>query len=210
MSREERRERGRSERKRVPRRALGGFVPAADRPDPLDLVAEQNSWRLPTIVPMRWGRMAQSPFGWLRGSPVVMTADLAGTPTTSLTVQLCGDAHLLNFGLYAAPDRRQVFDLNDFDETLAGPFEWDVKRLAASAVVAAGTAGFPDDIATRAATAVAASYRTRMAAYAKTPALDVWYETVCYDRKTGKPRRETLKTLGLDWLARDLWGRGKK
>jgi uncharacterized protein (DUF2252 family) len=195
MSREERRERGRSERKRVPRRALGGFVPAADRPDPLDLVAVQNRWRLPTIVPMRWGRMAQSPFGWLRGSPVVMTADLAGTPTTSLTVQLCGDAHLLNFGLYAAPDRRQVFDLNDFDETLAGPFEWDVKRLAASAVVAAGTAGFDDDVARRAAGAVATSYRTRMADYAVMSVLDVWYETIDVDEAVAAVRPERRRTL---------------
>ena len=151
MSRDERRERGKAERKRVPRRELAGFVTPPDRPDPLALVEDQNRSRLPEIVPVRWGRMAQSPFGWLRGSPVVMTADLAGAPATSLTVQLCGDAHLLNFGLFAAPDRRQVFDVNDFDETLAGPFEWDVKRLATSAVVAAATAGFPDDVADRAA-----------------------------------------------------------
>ena len=195
MSRDERRERGRAERKRVPRRAQGGFVPRPDRPDPLDLVAEQNRSRLADIVPVRWGRMAQSPFGWLRGSPVVMTADLAGAPATSLTVQLCGDAHLLNFGLFAAPDRRQVFDLNDFDETLAGPFEWDVKRLAASAVVAAGTAGFPDDVAIRAANAVAASYRTRMAAYAETPALDVWYETIDVDEAVATVRPEHPETI---------------
>jgi uncharacterized protein (DUF2252 family) len=195
MTREERRARGRAERKRVPRRAHAGFLPDAERPDPLDLVAEQNRSRLPAIVPMRWGRMEQSPFGWLRGSPVVMTADLAATPTTSLTVQLCGDAHLLNFGLYAAPDRRQVFDLNDFDETLAGPFEWDVKRLAASAVVAADTAGFPDDVARRAAAAVAAAYRARMAGYAVMPVLDVWYETIDVDEALATVRPERRRTL---------------
>ena len=195
MRRDERRARGRAGRKRVPRRAHAGFVPRPDRPDPLALVAEQNRSRLPDIVPVRWGRMAQSPFGWLRGSPVVMTHDLAGLPATSLTVQLCGDAHLLNFGLFAAPDRRQVFDLNDFDETLSGPFEWDVKRLAASAVVAAANARFPDDVAARAAAAAAASYRTRMAVYADMPALDVWYETVDVDEAVAAVRPEHRETL---------------
>ncbi len=195
MSRDERRERGRAERKRVPRRALAGLATPPDRPDPLALVVEQNRSRLADIVPVRWGRMAQSPFGWLRGSPVVMTADLACAPATSLTVQLCGDAHVLNFGLFGAPDRRQVFDLNDFDETLAGPFEWDVKRLATSAVVAAATAGFPDDVADRAAAAAAASYRARMAEYADTPALDLWYETIDVDEAVATVRPERPGTL---------------
>ena len=195
MSRDERRERGKAERKRVPRRELAGFVTPPDRPDPLALVEDQNRSRLPEIVPVRWGRMAQSPFGWLRGSPVVMTADLAGAPATSLTVQLCGDAHLLNFGLFAAPDRRQVFDVNDFDETLAGPFEWDVKRLATSAVVAAATAGFPDDVADRAAEAAAASYRARMGEYAETSALDLWYDRIDVDEAVAAVRPERPRTL---------------
>ncbi|HKY66595.1 MAG TPA: DUF2252 domain-containing protein, partial [Acidimicrobiales bacterium] len=181
--------------KAVPRRAHAGFGPPADRPDPLALVDRQNATRLAEIVPVRWGRMAQSPFGWLRGSPVVMTADLAGTPTTDLTVQLCGDAHLLNFGLYGAPDRRQVFDVNDFDETLAGPFEWDVKRLAASAVVAARTAGFADDVAARAARAAVTSYRTHMAGYARERVLDVWYEVIDVDEAEATVRPERPATL---------------
>ena len=195
MTPDERRERGRAERKRVPRRAHAQLPGPDARVDPLALVAEQNRTRLPQIVPVRWGRMAQSPFGWLRGSPVVMTADLAGTPTTSITVQLCGDAHLLNFGLYGAPDRRQVFDLNDFDETLAGPFEWDVKRLAASAVVAARTAGFRAGVAKRAAREAASSYRTHMARFAAQRALEVWYDVIDVDRVIATVRPEHVKTL---------------
>jgi uncharacterized protein (DUF2252 family) len=195
VNRDEHRQRGRAERKRLPRRSHAGFLAPPDRPDPLVLVDQQNRTRLPTIVPVRWGRMAQSPFGWLRGSPVVMAADLAGTPTTSLDVQLCGDAHLLNFGLYGAPDRRQVFDVNDFDETLEGPFEWDVKRLAASAVVAARTVGLPDQVGARAARAAAAGYRTHMARFAAVPAIDVWYDVIDVDEVLAVVRPERARTL---------------
>jgi uncharacterized protein (DUF2252 family) len=194
-SRRERRERGREERKRVPRRSHAGFTAPADRPDPLALVARQNETRLPAIVPVRWGRMAHSTFGWLRGSPVVMTHDLASTPTTSLTVQLCGDAHLLNFGLYGGSAHAQVFDINDFDETLPGPFEWDVKRLAASAAVAAETAGFPAEIGDRAVRAAVTSYRERMAAYAAASVLDVWYERIDTDDALAIIRPEHTGTL---------------
>jgi uncharacterized protein (DUF2252 family) len=196
MTRAERRERGRAERKRVPRRSHAGFTPAPDRTDPLALVDQQNRSRLPDIVPVRWGRMAQSVFGWLRGSPVVMTSDLASTPTTSLAAQLCGDAHLLNFGLYGGSAHNQVFDVSDFDETLPGPFEWDVKRLAASAVVASATAAFPPGVARRAALTVARSYRERMARYASSPVLDVWYDCIDVDEAlaTVRPvRRSTLE-----------------
>ncbi len=195
MTREERHERGRAERKLVPRRSHAGFTPAGDRPDPLALVDEQNHSRLPEFVPVRWGRMAESPFGWLRGSPVVMTADLASTPTTSLTVQLCGDAHLLNFGLYGGSVHDQVFDINDFDETHSGPFEWDVKRLAASVVVAAATAGFAPDVAGRAVLAAVRSYRERMAGYAEAPVLDVWYEYIDVDEVLATVRPEKRSTL---------------
>ncbi len=195
MTIEERRERGRAERKRVPRRSHAGFGPPPDRPDPLALVEQQNGSRLPDIVPVRWGRMAHSVFGWLRGSPVVMTHDLASTPTTSLTVQLCGDAHLLNFGLYGGSAHAQVFDINDFDETLPGPFEWDVKRLVASAVVAAATAGFPSKTADRAARAAVRSYRERMAVYAASSVLDVWYERIDTDEVLATVRPERRRTL---------------
>jgi uncharacterized protein (DUF2252 family) len=195
VTRHERWARGRAERKLVPRRSHAAFTPSTDRSDPLALVEEQNSSRLADYVPVRWGRLAESPFGWLRGSPVVMTADLASTPTTSLTVQLCGDAHVLNFGLYGGSAHDQVFDINDFDETLPGPFEWDVKRLAASAVVAAATAGFAPEVATRAALAAVRSYRERMAGYANAPVLDVWYERIEVDEVLATVRPERRSTL---------------
>lgn len=193
--RAERRERGRAERKRVPRRSHAGFVPPPDRPDPLTLIEHQNRSRLPGIVPVRWGRMTHSVFGWLRGSPVVMAHDLASTPTTSLTVQLCGDAHLLNFGLYGGSAHAQVFDINDFDETLPGPFEWDVKRLTASAIVAAETAGFPAEIGDRAVRAAVRTYRERMAAYAAASVIDVWYERIDVDDALAIIRPERSRTL---------------
>ncbi len=123
---------GRELRKRVPRSSHAAWLPAADRPDPIGLLEEQDRSRLAQFVPIRYTRMVASPFGFLRGSAVVMAEDLAATPITGLQVQVCGDAHLSNFGIYATPERNQVFDVNDFDETLPGPWEWDVKRLAAS------------------------------------------------------------------------------
>ena len=190
-----RREHGRLERKRVPRRAHGSFSAGSGRADPLHLVDAQNRSRLPDIVPVRWGRMARSVFGWLRGSPVVMAHDLASTPTTSLTVQLCGDAHLLNFGLYGGSAHEQVFDINDFDETHPGPFEWDVKRLAASAVVAGGDAGFAPGVGVRAAQAAARAYRERMAGYATSSVRDVWYERIDVDEVLATIRPERRSTL---------------
>ncbi|MFC5805250.1 DUF2252 domain-containing protein [Streptomyces formicae] len=173
--------RGRSVRKQVPRSSLGSWIPGADRPDPLDILEEQARSRVPELVPIRYGRMAASPFAYLRGAPAVMAADLAPQPTTGLTVQLCGDAHLLNFGVFASPERTLLFDLNDFDETLPGPFEWDVQRLAASVAVAARDNGQPDEKARRAAQAAAESYRTTMARLAGLGELDVWYERITTD-----------------------------
>lgn len=174
----ERRAAGRARRERAPRSSHGTVGSASSRPDPIALISEQNATRLPDLVPVRWGRMAESPFAFLRGAAVVMAADLASTPTTGLTVQCCGDAHLLNFGAFASHERRDVFDLNDFDETLAGPWEWDLKRLTASAVVAAHDRGFDDDVARRAAGAAIHGYRTAMAAASKMSTLDIWYQQV--------------------------------
>ncbi|MFD9825456.1 DUF2252 family protein, partial [Streptomyces violascens] len=140
---EERARHGRAARKRLSRSAHGRWIPGADRPDPLAVLAEQARTRVPELVPIRYGRMAESPFRFLRGSPAVMAADLAAQENTGLTVQLCGDAHLLNFGVFASPERALLFDVNDFDETCPGPFEWDVKRLAASVAVAARENGHP-------------------------------------------------------------------
>src|SRR5947209_2834918 len=131
----DRRAAGRSLRKKVTRSSHAEWSPA-DRPDPVSLLEEQNRMRFAHLVPIRYERMTTSPFAFLRGSSVVMAQDLAATPVTGIQVQVCGDAHLNNFGIYATPERNQIFDVNDFDETLPGPWEWDVKRLAASIVVA--------------------------------------------------------------------------
>jgi uncharacterized protein (DUF2252 family) len=133
---EERTARGRGARSRVPRSAHAEWEPAPGRRPAEDVLLEQAADRVPELVPIRHGRMLRSPFAFLRGAAAVMAADLAGTPDTGLTVQLCGDAHLSNFGGFASPDRRLVFDINDFDETARGPWEWDVKRLAASVAIA--------------------------------------------------------------------------
>lgn len=133
--------RGRAARKRASRSAHAVWIPAVDRPDPVAVLERQGRDRLQELLPIRYGRMTASPFAFLRGAAAVMAADLAAQPHTGLTVQLCGDAHLLNFGLFASPERALHFDLNDFDETCPGPFEWDVKRLAASVAVAAREAG---------------------------------------------------------------------
>ena len=140
----ERKARGKAERAEVPRNVHAGWEPPAMRRDPVDLLEEQAKTRVPELVPIRYGRMLVSPFTFYRGAAYIMAADLAGTARTGLHTQLCGDAHLSNFGAYAAPDRRLVLDVNDFDETLPGPFEWDVKRLVASFEVAGRDRGFDD------------------------------------------------------------------
>lgn len=152
-----------------------------DRPDPVAVLERQGRDRLPELLPIRYGRMAASPFAFLRGSAAVMAADLASQPHTGLTVQLCGDAHLLNFGLYASPERALLFDLNDFDETFPGPFEWDVKRLAASVAVAARENGHSDTKAHRAALEATAAYRTALRDLARKGELAVWYERIDAD-----------------------------
>ncbi len=172
------RDRGRALRERVSRSSHAGWSAPSDRPDPLALLEEQNHGRVPELVPIRWGRMLQSPFAFLRGSALVMATDLATTPATGLLVQAAGDAHLGNFGTFASPERTLLFDVNDFDETLTGPWEWDVKRLATSAVVAARDAGHPEQTCTAAAREAVRSYRTRLAGYAALPVLDVWYSRV--------------------------------
>ena len=135
-SRAERYAAGKALRGKAPRSSHAEWTPGPGRPDPISLLEESNETRLKNLVPIRYGRMSMSPFAFLRGSAGVMASDLAKTPVSGIQAQLCGDAHLSNFGVYASPERRQVFDVNDFDETLSGPFEWDVKRLAASLAVA--------------------------------------------------------------------------
>src|SRR5271166_4196460 len=166
-------EAGRSLRSRVPRRGHGAWQPAPDRSDPLHILGGSNASRLPELVPVRNGRMMASPFAFYRGCPAVMAADLSRTPATGIRLQICGDAHLLNFGTFATPERNQVFDLNDFDETQAGPWEWDVMRLAASLVVAARTSGLSDGDGRAAVQDCSAEYRTEMANMAQLSAFEV-------------------------------------
>jgi uncharacterized protein (DUF2252 family) len=174
----ERRAFGRSLRERAPRSSHAEWSPAADRPDPISLLEEQDRSRLAQFVPIRYGRMVASPFAFLRGSAVVMAGDLAPTPVTGLQVQVCGDAHLSNFGVYATPERNQVFDVNDFDETLPGPWEWDVKRLAASIVVVGRTMGFTRAMNRQAVAGCVRSYRERMWTYGEMRHIDVWYARI--------------------------------
>ncbi len=162
----------------VPRSSHAGWSPPSDRPDPVSILTEQNASRVPELVPVRMGRMVESPFAFLRGSAAVMARDLATTPRTGIEVQACGDAHLLNFGLFASPERTLLFDVNDFDETLSAPWEWDVKRLAASAVVAARQNRFDPADCAEAARAAVHSYRQHMALYSTMSALEVYYTRV--------------------------------
>jgi uncharacterized protein (DUF2252 family) len=166
---------GRSARSETPRSAHAFWEPPANRVDPVVILRKQARRRVPELVPIRHGRMLASPFAFFRGAAAVMAADLAHTPVTGIRVQLCGDAHLANFGGYAAPDRKLVFDLNDFDETLPGPWEWDVKRLAASVAVAARDLGFSAGDCRDAVLRAVLSYRETMREFADMRTLDVWY-----------------------------------
>ena len=175
------RARGRELRNSVSRSSHSQWAPPADRPDPVTVLEEQAKARVPDLVPIRHGRMIASPFAYFRGAAAPMAWDLAHTPTSDIRVQACGDAHLLNFGMYAAPDRRLVFDVNDFDETLPAPFEWDIKRLAASFAVAARDNGFKDRDARTAARLAVRSYRIEMTGYAAMRFLQVWYSRIDID-----------------------------
>ncbi len=178
----ERRTRGKVLREAVPRSAHGEWKRPHNRPDPIDALKESNVGRQEQLVPIRFGRMMQSPFAFYRGSAAVMAADLASTPASGIRVQVCGDAHLSNFGGFATPERRVIFDINDFDETLPGPWEWDIKRLTTSFVLAGRHIRLSEADSMRAVRAAAQSYRERMADYAQMRALDVWYDTIDVDR----------------------------
>jgi uncharacterized protein (DUF2252 family) len=184
FSPQEWRDQGRAKRGTVPRSAHATWSAPPDRPDPISILEGQAGERVPDLVPIRYGRMVASPSAYFRGAAAPMAWDLAHTPTTDIRVQCCGDAHLMNFGMFAAPDRQLVFDVNDFDETLPGPFEWDVKRLAASFAVAAMEYGCPDKAARLAARNCAKSYRVEMAKFAAMRFLDVWYARIDVDQIT--------------------------
>ena len=167
---------GRQARRLVPRSRHGEWVPPADRTDPLDILALQATTRVPDLVPIRYGRMAASPFAFFRGAAAVMAADLASEPHSHLDCQLCGDAHLVNFGGFASPEREMLFDVNDFDETLPGPFEWDVKRLAASFEIVGRARGETAERSAELVHAVTESYREGMAEFADMGNLPLWYQ----------------------------------
>jgi uncharacterized protein (DUF2252 family) len=206
---DERRARGKAARKQVKPSGHSGWVPKAGRPDPVALLEEQNATREPDLVPVRRGRMMVSPFTFYRGAAKIMGADLKDTPTAGLTVQLCGDAHISNFGLYASPERTLLFDLNDFDETLPGPFEYDVKRMAASVTIAAQNNAFSRADARAATLESVKAYREAMADFAGMRTLDIWYarvseqdvltavSTAARDKKEAKSaNKRAKKTVG--------------
>jgi len=172
---EERSALGQRLRERVARDAHAAWRPSRNRPSPVDILRAADATRQPLLVPLRYGRMLQSPFTFYRGSAAVMGSDLARTPRTGIHVQVCGDCHLMNFGGFATPERRLIFDINDLDETLPAPWEWDVKRLVASFVLAARSNGFSDRIGRDVAIACARSYRRQMRAFAKLDVLEIWY-----------------------------------
>ena len=167
--------RGRGARAAAPRSSHAVFEPGPHRADPIELLKSQDRTRVPELVPIRYGRMLASPFAFYRGAAKIMASDLASTPRTGLTVQCCGDAHVANFGVFASPERRLVFDVNDFDETLPGPWEWDVKRLAVSMAIAARQDGFTLKQQHRIVAGTAEEYRTAMARFAAMTNLDLWY-----------------------------------
>lgn len=178
---EERAALGKAARRRSPRSGHAVYQPSPDRPDPLSILEAQSATRVPELVPIRYGRMTESPFRFYRGAAAIMASDLADSPRSGLTAQLCGDAHLLNFRLLASPERQLVFDINDFDETLPGPWEWDVKRLSASLVIAGRANGFDDAERARIVSTTVRSYREAMIRFAKTGNLDVWYAKIGAD-----------------------------
>ncbi|MCT9081201.1 DUF2252 domain-containing protein [Streptomyces fulvoviolaceus] len=209
---EERAARGRAARADAPRSAHAEYQPSAKRPDPVDIIEAQSAARLPELVPIRYGRMLESPFRFYRGAAGIMAGDLADTPRSGITAQLCGDAHLLNFRLLASPERQLMFDINDFDETLPGPWEWDVKRLAASLAIAGRENGYTDAERASVVRAAVRSYRERMRGFAGQGNLAVWYTQVgmdvlqaLADRKLGarareRTRRAMAKARGRDSL----------
>src|SRR5262245_26854887 len=195
----ERAARGTAARAELPRSAHAGWEPAPNRRDPVDLLEEQARTRLPELIPIRYGRMLVSPFTFFRGAAYVMAADLAHGARTGLLAQLCGDAHLSNFGFFDAPDRRLVFSINDFDETLPGPFEWDVKRLAASFAIAGRDRGFDQSARRSVVTATVREYRQAVARFAGMRNIDVWYTRLDADgilqRFAGEVTGKTMKRM---------------
>ena len=194
-SRLQRQRAGKLLREKVPRSSHAAWAPDRDRPDPIDLLEATNALRVPRLIPIRYGRMSLSPFAFLRGSAAIMARDLASTPQTGLRAQLGGDAHLSNFGIFGTPERNEVFDLNDFDETLPGPWEWDVKRLAASLVVAGRVNGLGRGQQRRAVLRAVGAYRGAMNSYATMRYLDIWYSHLDPDQISRQIARQGRRMI---------------
>src|SRR5229473_2511433 len=184
---------GKALRSKAPRSSHAEWAPDPERPDPISILEESNKTRLEQLVPIRFGRMSLSAFAFYRGSADIMAYDLAKTPVSGISAQLCGDAHLSNFGVYASPERRQVFDVNDFDETLAGPWEWDVKRLAASAILAGRQNGYSTQESKQAVLRGMQRYREQMQQFAEMNHLDVWYFHIDVETLIALARGKQLK-----------------
>ena len=193
LSPDERRAQGKALRDAAPREAQGGWKPPRTRRDRVQMLIESNEGRLAELMPIHFGRMLQSPFAFYRGAAAIMAADLATTPSSGVRVQACGDAHLLNFGGFATPERQIVFDINDLDETLPALWEWDLKRLTASMVIAAHHLRLSESEAARAATATVHAYRERMADYSSARALDVWYDRISIDRVLAEAPSDAIR-----------------
>jgi len=191
----ERQTMARAIRDQVSRKALGGWKVAKDRFDPIDLLVHTSKGRVESLVPIRYGRMMASPFAFYRGAAAIMAADLATTASTGIHLQICGDCHLVNFGGFATPERKLVFDINDFDETTIGPWEWDVKRLCASFVVASRANGFSDDDAKDIAWEAANAYKEFIAEYAAMPLLEAWYDHIDLQDIIDRMKDQEMKKL---------------
>ena len=178
LTRNERRAAGKALRDKLSRTSHANWKPPTDRQDPIDLLIESSKGRLKQLLPIRYGRMVQSPFAFYRGAAAIMAADLARTPATGISVQACGDCHLMNFGGYATPERRIIFDINDFDETLPAPWEWDIKRLATSIVIAGHHNGFSKEEVREGALRCVQSYREHIQTYANMSVLAIWHERI--------------------------------
>jgi uncharacterized protein (DUF2252 family) len=198
-ARQQRKARGKALRDRCPKKAHAAWKAPSDRADPIELLIRSSEGRRPQLVPIRYGRMMQSPFTFYRGAAAIMAADLAHTPTSGIRVQACGDCHLLNFGGFGTPERRIIFDINDFDETLPAPWEWDLKRLAASFVIAGRNNKFNTADAREAALRCVQSYRERIREYADMDVLEMWYQRIDMDTLMASIKRKSMKTIFHSW-----------
>lgn len=194
---QERQARAKALREACPRKSLGGWRAPNDRPDPIDILIESSKGRVESLVPIRNARMMASPFAFYRGAAAIMASDLASTARTNVLLQICGDCHLVNFGGFATPERKLVFDINDFDETTVGPWEWDVKRLCASLVVAARANGFNAGEAKDIAWEAASAYQSYMASFAEMPLLEAWYDQIDLEDVIDHIQDEQVKKLAI-------------